>query len=158
MKQMNKPREYESDILNEIFDEVTPSELKRVEKRMLLAQKISEGIKAKGWRPIDLAKALDKSPSQITKWLSGTHNFNIDTLFTIEEKLDIKLVATENQKEEVDKEQVVIFNFSVNQEETLPKPKLSDFWLESELNKSMHSSISLSSLAKEEVFNYQNKA
>ena len=155
---MNKPKEYESDILNEIFDEVTPSELKRVEKRMLLAQKISEGMKAKGWRPIDLAKVLEKSPSQITKWLSGTHNFNIDTLFTIEEKLDIKLVATENQKEEVDKEQVVIFNFSVNQEETLTKPILSDFWIESELNKSMHSSISLSSLAKEDVYNCQNKA
>lgn len=155
---MNKPKEYESDILNEIFDEVTPSELKRVEKRMLLAQKISEGMKAKGWRPIDLAKALEKRPSQITKWLSGTHNFNIDTLFTIEEELGIQLVAYENQKEEVDKEQVVIFNFSVNQEETLTKPILSDFWIESELNKSMHSSISLSSLAKEDVYNCQNKA
>lgn len=66
--------------------------------------------------------------------------------------------ATENQKEEVDKEQVVIFNFSVNQEKTLPSPKLSKLLLESELNNSMHSSISLSSLAKEDVFNCQNKA
>lgn len=88
---MSKAENYENNILNDILDEVTPSELLKVEKRMLLACKISDGIKAKGWKKNDFARALKKRPSEITKWLSGTHNFNIDTLFDIETILDISL-------------------------------------------------------------------
>jgi ribosome-binding protein aMBF1 (putative translation factor) len=91
--QMSKAENYESDILNEIYDEISPSELKKVEKRMLLAQKISDGIKANGWEKSDFAKALNKPPAEITKWISGTYNFNIDTLFDIEEILGIELIT-----------------------------------------------------------------
>jgi len=94
---MSKAENYESDILNDILDEVTPSELLKVEKRMLLACKISDGIKAKGWKKIDFANKLKKRPSEITKWLSGTHNFNSDTLFDIEAVLNISLLAIEGQ-------------------------------------------------------------
>lgn len=91
---MSKAETYKSDILNKIYDEIFPSELKKVEKRMVLAQKISDAIKAKGWEKNDFVRALNKRPTEITKWLSGTHNFNIDTLFVIEEILGIELITT----------------------------------------------------------------
>jgi len=59
---------------------------------MLVALRIDKGIKAKGWKKKDLALALNKQRSEITKWLSGTHNFNTDTLFDIERVLNIELV------------------------------------------------------------------
>lgn len=151
---MSKAENYESNILNEIFDEVTPSELKKVEKRMLLAQKISEGIKAKGWKKIDIARALNKYPSEITKWLSGTHKFNSDTLFDIEEILGIDLITTQ----QLNNQQVVTFNISVSQKRTISKTNSSEIWSGNKLNHSMHSSISLSSFSQGSSTNYEYQA
>jgi transcriptional regulator with XRE-family HTH domain len=144
--QMSKAENYESDILNEIYDEISPSELKKVEKRMLLAQKISEGIKANGWRKIDFARALNKRPSEVTKWLSGTHNFNSDTLFDIEEILGIELITTASQP----KEQVITFHLSVSQRQSYLKSGLSDFRSESD-NKSIYSSTPYLSLSEDYI-------
>ncbi len=89
---MNKAEPYNSSILDEIFDSITPEEEEKIRKRMLLAARIDKGIKAKGWKKKDLALALNKQRSEITTWLSGTHNFNTDTLFDIERVLNIGLV------------------------------------------------------------------
>ncbi len=97
---MNKKADqYTSDILSEIFAEITPKEQKRTDTRMLLAAKIKDGMNAKGWRNKQLAEALEQNPSVITKWLSGTHNFTSDTLSDIEDALGIKLLAVDEKKE-----------------------------------------------------------
>ncbi|MBA4411562.1 MAG: hypothetical protein C0397_19350 [Odoribacter sp.] len=93
MKKMSKAELYSSAILDEIFAEITPEEAEKTTKRMLLAARIDDGIKAKGWKKKHLAEALQKHPSEVTKWLSGTHNFNSDTLFDIERVLNIGLVT-----------------------------------------------------------------
>ena len=57
---------------------------------MLNAEKIRKTMDAKGWNNTKLLEALNmKSPSIITKWLSGTHNFTQDTLVEIGEVLEI---------------------------------------------------------------------
>ncbi len=97
---MNKNAEhYTSDILSEIFAEITPKEQKRTDSRMLLAAKIKDGMNTKGWRNKELAEAMEQNPSVITKWLSGTHNFTSDTLSDIEDVLGIKLLAIDEKKE-----------------------------------------------------------
>ena len=95
----NKARNYTSDILDELLSEITPEEQRRTDKRMLLALKIEKAMKAKGWKKGDLAREMNKKPSVITKWLSGTHNFESNTLFELEEKLGITLVALEEKKQ-----------------------------------------------------------
>ena len=70
--------------MDDLFNEITPEELEKTEKRMCLASRIYDGMKAKGWRSKDFASAMGKNASEISKWLSGTHKFNIDTLFDIE--------------------------------------------------------------------------
>ena len=100
MKTMsNKARNYTSDILDELLSEITPEEQRRTDKRMLLALKIEKAMKAKNWKKGDLAREMNKKPSVITKWLSGTHNFESNTLFELEEKLGITLVALEEKKQ-----------------------------------------------------------
>lgn len=107
---MNKNAEhYTSNILSEIFAEITPKEQKRTDSRMLLAAKIKDGMNAKGWRNKELAEALEQNPSVITKWLSGTHNFTSDTLSDIEDVLGIKLLAIDEKKES----QVIHYYFQI---------------------------------------------
>jgi transcriptional regulator with XRE-family HTH domain len=64
----------------------------RERKKELLAEKIKLKLQQEKIKSIVLAAKLGKSPSEISKWLSGTHNFTIDTLFEIEEELRMKLV------------------------------------------------------------------
>lgn len=92
---MNNRKSYNSQVIDDLLREITPEELSRTEKRMLLAVCIDEAIKIKGWKKRDFAKAIGKKPSEISKWLSGTHNFTADTLFDIERILDIHLFKLE---------------------------------------------------------------
>ncbi len=63
----------------------------------------------KDWKKKDLADALGKNPSVITKWLSGTHNFTSDTLADIGNVLHIDLLnIKEKPKEIVEKYNTIV--------------------------------------------------
>ena len=97
-----KAREYSSQILERIISEIDPKEQIKCDKRMMLAIKIEEAMIAKGWKKGDFAREMEKHPSVITRWLSGTNNFESDTLFELEEKLGINLInILEKQKEQI---------------------------------------------------------
>lgn len=89
-------RTYTSKTLQKVLEKVSPKEQRRTEQQMLLAAKIADAIDAKGWSRKEFAERLDKYPSEVTKWLSGTHNFTADTLFDIQEELGIKLIEIES--------------------------------------------------------------
>lgn len=89
-------------ILDELLADITPLEQTKIDTRMLLAAKIADGMKAKGWKNMDLLRALGKeNPSVITKWLSGTQNFTTDTLVELENALGINLLDRFEKKAEV---------------------------------------------------------
>ena len=108
---MSKAELYNSPILDEIFAEITPEELEKTKKRMLLAARIDDAMKAKGWKKGDLAREMNKHASVITRWISGTHNFESDSLFELEYHLGINLV----QVEEKQKGQISHFQVNVTQ-------------------------------------------
>lgn len=97
MKNLEQSGEnYSSDAIEQLLSAITPEEQYRIDCRMKLASKIYAGIKDKGWKNLDLAGALNlKSPSLVSKWLSGTHNFTIDTLTDIQRVLGIRLLDIE---------------------------------------------------------------
>lgn len=97
MKQIEDINEnYSSDELDQLLDNITPEEQEQVDYKMKMAAKIYAGLKAKGWKSIDLATTLGlKSPSLVSKWLSGTHNFTIETLVDIQRVLGINLLDVE---------------------------------------------------------------
>src|SRR6056297_2963008 len=97
MNEKKQTENYTSPAIDELTDETDEKEYKRTEKRMMMAARIDEARRAKGWKNKDLAKALEKKPSEISKYLSGTHNFTVDTLSDLEEALGIQLL---NVKEE----------------------------------------------------------
>lgn len=108
----NNPEIYNSDLIDNLLDSVSSEDSERIEKKMLMAAKIDDAIKAKGWKKKDLMTALGKdNQSIITKWLSGTHNFTMDTLIDLERVLDISLLNLESRKEQL----VVKFHVEVSQ-------------------------------------------
>jgi len=95
---MKKAKSYTSSLIQNVLKDISSDESIKIEKRMLLAARIDDGIKAKGWKQKDLARAINKSPSEISKWMSGVHNFTADTLFDLERVLEIHLVNVENNQ------------------------------------------------------------
>ncbi|MCP4552839.1 MAG: hypothetical protein GY834_12540 [Bacteroidetes bacterium] len=98
----NKAENYNSSLIDEIFDSISPKEEKRIREKMFLAARIEDAMKAKGWNKTRMLKEIgQKNASVATKWFSGTHNFTFDTLFDLQEALGIKLINTEETQDEV---------------------------------------------------------
>lgn len=87
-----KAREYDSPLLQNLLSEITPEEHERTLKQMMMSARIEDGIIAKGWSKGEFAKRIDQTPSTISKWLSGSHNFTLDTLTDIQRVLGIQLL------------------------------------------------------------------
>jgi transcriptional regulator with XRE-family HTH domain len=93
---MIKSKIKETEILDSLFEDLSPELERKVAAKMIIAAKIENARKDLNLNKLTLAKKFKKSPSEITKWLSGDHNFTIDTLVDIEMKLNIKLLSLEN--------------------------------------------------------------
>ena len=80
----NKPaRKHSSPLINQLLAETSEAERLQVSTKMMLAARLDDLIIARGWNKSEFAGIVGKSPSEITKWLSGTQNFTIDTLSEI---------------------------------------------------------------------------
>lgn len=102
MMMNNKPRTYKSPILSELIENISQEELEKTESKMRLAVKIADAIKSKGYGKTEFAKKIKKNNSEISKWLSGTHNFTHDTLILLQKELDVNLVnSVINEKLEI---------------------------------------------------------
>lgn len=105
---------------------------KLVEKNLAIANKIYEMLQERGLKSADLARMLNKKPSEICKWLTGTHTFTTKTITKIETVLGEDIIHIEPQKEYVyfkvmvkdqDQEQEMAFEASNVNTEDLDKVK-----------------------------------
>lgn len=95
---MNKAETYSSPILTELATNRPLKTVENVRKQMALAVRIDEAVKAKGWSKKEFANQMGKKPPEISRWLSGCHNFTTDTLWRIEEVLNIQLIMVQLQE------------------------------------------------------------
>ncbi len=56
-----------------------------------LSDRIHEILESKGISQKELAEMLGKKESQVSKWMTGTHNFTIKTLALLEVKLGVSI-------------------------------------------------------------------
>lgn len=91
------PAEYNCDIVKSLLAETSPLYEKRVATKMRLATKLDNARKELSWSKTDMALKFKRQPSVITKWLSGTHNFTLDTIVEIEEIMGLKLISMEER-------------------------------------------------------------
>lgn len=118
---MAKAENYPSSILDDLLDEISPKEMRKTEKRMKLAAKIADALEAKGWSKGEFAARMGKNQqSVVTKWLSGTHNFNAETLMDIEEVLEIDLLHLKEKSEAPS----ITFNVKISSSATVPSSSI----------------------------------
>lgn len=58
-----------------------------------IAERISEVLKSKNLTQKDFAHLLHKRDSEVSKWLTGRHNFTMQTIAKIETALGCKLIS-----------------------------------------------------------------
>lgn len=86
---MMKNRKSKKNSLENLLEEITPKQQARTDNKMMLAASIADVMEAKGWNNKQLKEALGKTNTlEITRWLSGTHNFTVDTLTDLSRVLD----------------------------------------------------------------------
>lgn len=70
-----------------------------VDKNLAITEKVLSALEAKGWSKGQLADAMGKSPSEVSKWLSGMHNLTLKSIIKMETALGIELIHCEPFKE-----------------------------------------------------------
>ena len=90
---MNKKK----DIISQAFKNIKPEHQKFANISVDIASHIHDKLEEKGWTKSDLAQAMGRQNSEISKWLSGTHNFTLQTLTKIEAILGDDLILSRKQ-------------------------------------------------------------
>ena len=66
--------------LHELLGDITPEERAEAHLSFQISNRLDFLMQEKGLSKKQLADAIGKRPSEITRWLSGEHNFTISTL------------------------------------------------------------------------------
>nr|WP_299418762.1 helix-turn-helix transcriptional regulator [uncultured Emticicia sp.] len=112
---MNKPRQYDSPIIKRIAERIPKELSEQNDRRMGLAVKIAEALWSRGLTNQEFAFMMGKKPSEVTRWLSGTHNFTTETLWQMERVLRIQLLTSFPPEEHIEKEQQELKEFIANE-------------------------------------------
>ena len=83
-------------IINNWIEEKGNQEIEILVRRNLaIANKVRAILKDRNLTDIDLANKLGKRPSEISKWLSGTHNLTQKSIIKMEIALGVQLIYIE---------------------------------------------------------------
>lgn len=86
----------EKNIIDTWLNENGKPEITRlVEKNLALTEKINSILKERGIQKSQFAELLGKRPSEISKWLSGTHNLTMKSITKMESVLGEDLINIE---------------------------------------------------------------
>lgn len=66
--------------LQEIFNEIPVEKREETRLSFAISNRLDALMRERGLNKKQFADALGRRPSEITKWLSGQHNFTISTL------------------------------------------------------------------------------
>jgi transcriptional regulator with XRE-family HTH domain len=98
---MNKARKHSSPLIKELKSRIPQTMKESINRRMSLAARIDDALQVRGLTNQEFAFMMGKKPSEISRWLSGTHNFTTETLWEIERVLNIQLLVSSPRKEPV---------------------------------------------------------
>lgn len=83
---------------NKIMDSIrfnTPAEVnKQVDLCVAIANRVYDLMGEKGMKQRDLARLLGKSETEVSRWLSGTHNLTIATIAKMATALGDDIITT----------------------------------------------------------------
>jgi transcriptional regulator with XRE-family HTH domain len=83
------------EIIPEFFSDKKEYKLKKTSE---LSSKLLDILEKKRITRSSFAQVMDVQPSVVTRWLSGSHNFTMDTLFDIEFALKTPIIKIDDNK------------------------------------------------------------
>ena len=91
---------------NPIMDEVrrrylTPEIQKQVDMQVMIANRIYDLLEEKHLSQKDFARMMGKTETEVSRWLSGTHNLTMSTLCKISVALGEDIVKVPTRKREL---------------------------------------------------------
>ena len=84
---------YIDPLFKELLDQVPKEKRRKSALSYGLARRIHEVLQRKNLSQADLARKTGKSEALVSRWLSGTHNFTIQTIAEIETALGEELLS-----------------------------------------------------------------
>ncbi|WP_296683679.1 helix-turn-helix transcriptional regulator [Flavobacterium sp.] len=69
-----------------------------ISKNLDISQQVFEILERKGWKQKNLAQALGKSESEISKLLSGLHNLTLKSITQLEVVLESDIITTPKKR------------------------------------------------------------
>ena len=112
---MSKARKINLSFLEELRNDTSPQMSQQITKRMKLAAQIDDALMSRGLTNQEFAFMMGKKPSEVTRWLSGTHNFTTETLWQMERVLKIQLLVSSPPEESGVREEEELKNFIANE-------------------------------------------
>lgn len=77
------------------FEERSPEDVERfVEKNFDISEQVTHLLERKGMSQKDMAQAIGKSESEISRWLCGTHNLTLRSIAKMEAALGEDIITT----------------------------------------------------------------
>lgn len=87
-------------IMDEIRSTISPEMRMQMEMSVAIANRIYEILEAKGMTQKELAKRLGKTETEVSRWLSGTHNLTLSTVCKISSALGEEIVTVPKKEME----------------------------------------------------------
>ena len=92
---------YSDPTFDELYAKV-PEDSKRMSSySFAIAARIDAILARKGWNKTDFANAMGKTNAEISKWMSGQHNFTISTIAKIEAALEEDIISIKKYRKAV---------------------------------------------------------
>ena len=80
-------------IMDEIRSTISPEMKLQMEMSVAIANRIYEILESKGMTQKELAQRLGKTETEVSRWLSGTHNMTLSTVCKISTALGEEIVT-----------------------------------------------------------------
>jgi transcriptional regulator with XRE-family HTH domain len=80
-------------IMDEIRSTISPEMKLQMEMSVAIANRIYEILESKGMTQKELAQRLGKTETEVSRWLSGTHNMTLSTVCKISAALGKEIVS-----------------------------------------------------------------
>lgn len=92
---------YSDPLFDEAYSKIPEDSRRMSAHSFAIAAHISEILERKGWSKTDLAIAMGKKNAEISKWMSGQHNFTIATIAKIEVILGEDIISVKKYRKPV---------------------------------------------------------
>ena len=93
-----KAIKYIDPTFKEMLNQVPKEKRRESELSYGIARRIYEVLQRKGWSQADLARATGKREAVVSRWMSGTHNFTIQTLSEIETAMGVEILSIKHYR------------------------------------------------------------